>query len=74
MSQNVADNTASALIIPPRIACSSETVYQSPSTVVVSPPDVTTMEQMTIVQVSGPLRFWNAPEEDRYGPDDGKPV
>jgi hypothetical protein len=64
-----------SLIIPPRTEGRSITMYRTPSTVVMSPPpDVSTAEQMTIVEASGTLGFWSDPLEDRYSHDDGKPV
>jgi hypothetical protein len=74
MSHATTDNTARGLNIPPRAECDSVTMYRTPSTVIVSPPDATTADQMSIVEVSGSLSFWSAPEEDRYSHDDGKPI
>ena len=74
MSHMIEGSTAKALTIPPRSECDSVTSNLTPSTVIVYPPDATTVDQMNIVEVSGSLDFWNAPEEDRYTRDDGKPV
>lgn len=60
---------------PPRRESECFTLYRTLSSrVISSPPDVTTCEQMNLVEISGILRFWNEPEEDRYTHDDGKAV
>jgi hypothetical protein len=74
MSHATTGNAARGLHIPPRAEYDSVTMYETPSTVIVSPPDATTADQMSIIEVSGSLSFWGAPEEDRYTHDDGKPV
>lgn len=38
------------------------------------PPDPTPEQFLRLAESSGTLDFWNAPEEDIYGPDDGTRV
>lgn len=50
------------------------TVSQSRSCTIVHPSDVTTVDQMNVVEVSGALDFWSDPEEDVYTESDGDAV
>lgn len=38
------------------------------------PPDISTEDQMGLVEASGVLDFWNDPEEDKYTRNDGHAV
>lgn len=50
----------------------TQTVYMSYWRVVHSPPDdVSTADQMNVVEASGILDFWDDPEEDIYTGNDG---
>ena len=44
----------------------TETVYKRVYSVVSSPADATTEDQMKIVESSGVLQFWDDPDEDIY--------
>ena len=74
MSPAANHNMGTPLTIPASSICDSFTACPTPPTVVVYPGDATTADQMNIVEVSGALSFWDDPEEDRYGHDDGKPI
>lgn len=50
------------------------TTYVSLRQTVVVPADITTIDQMHIVEASGVLDFWDDKEEDVYKEDDGDPV
>jgi hypothetical protein len=38
------------------------------------PPDPAPEQFLRLAETSGTLDFWDEPEEDIYGPDDGTPV
>lgn len=52
----------------------TETVYFRCLEVIHDPPEVTTQDQMNIVEYSGTLDFWDKPEEDIYSESDGDAV
>lgn len=52
----------------------TQTTYIRYSSTITTPPDVNTEDSMNVIEASGALDFWNDPEEDIYGPDDGDAV
>ena len=38
------------------------------------PADPTSQQRMRLIEISGTLDFWNSPEEDIYGAEDGEPL
>ena len=65
-------NRGKAIILPPATSCNSWTEYNVPYTLVLSP-EVTTFDQMAIVEKSGTLDFWNM-EKNLYSASDGNSV
>jgi hypothetical protein len=49
----------------------TQTVYERRSETICQSEDVSTADQMGIVERSGTLEFWEDPAEDVYDPDDG---
>ena len=52
----------------------TRTTFVRLSKTIVHPPEATTDDIMNIVEASGALDFWNAPEEDKYNANDGDAV
>jgi len=50
------------------------TIHSGVTVTVVNPPDITTVDCMNAVEVSGVLAFWNDPEEDNYNDQDGDAI
>lgn len=49
----------------------TETTYRRVVRTITHPADATTRDQMRIVEASGAIDFWNSPEENIYGDNDG---
>lgn len=67
-------NQGTVITSPPAKVSDSKTYCLFPATIVIFPPDITVIDQMNIVEVSGTLGFWDDQAEDIYKADDGQPV
>lgn len=52
----------------------TQTVHHGPQKTIQFPEDIKTIDQMSVIEASGSLDFWDDPDEDKYQESDGDAV